>query len=136
MTPNGVLCTWMDELHVIPYTFAQVFPYVDQFNYDFMIASISPIYYHRAYMDQAVANYLPLAHSIFGDSMTSFPSSEYVLSRSHFSRNRDQILVDEKNNKILSDLTPWLEYYFFVHPTSKEIVTSRQSLLDFESRIK
>ena len=133
LTPNGVLCAWMDDPHIIPYTFAQVFPYIDQFKSEFMIASNSPIQYDRAYMDQAVTSYSTLAQSVFGDSIPA-PSSKDVLSK--FLRNREQILIDEKKSKILHDVTPWLEYYFFTSPINKEISTSQQSLLDYESRLK
>ena len=134
LAPNGVLCAWTNEKHVIPYTMAQVFPHIDQFGNQFMVASNSPIHYDRNYMDQATADYSILAQSVFGDSIKTLPSSNYVLSQ--FQRSRDRILVDEKHTQILHDKTPWLEYYYFSSPIIREIITKPQDRLDFEDRIK
>ena len=43
LRPGGVLCAWTDEGHIIPNTLAQVFPYVDQFRNENLVASNSPM---------------------------------------------------------------------------------------------
>jgi predicted membrane-bound spermidine synthase len=62
LIPNGVLCAWMDEFHVIPQTVAQVFPFVDQYENAFMVAGSQPIHYATEYMRQVAASYMELTY--------------------------------------------------------------------------
>ncbi len=100
LTKSGILCAWMLERHIIPHTFAEVFPYVDQFANEYMIASNSPIHYDTVYMEKASADYATLARNIFGPDFTAIPEVENNLS--FFLRDQDQILSEEASTPILT----------------------------------
>lgn len=68
LTPNGVLCAWMDEFHVIPHTVAQVFPYVDQYRNETMVASSQPIVYQTEYMERVATDYAELTQELYGST--------------------------------------------------------------------
>ncbi len=133
LTPNGVLCAWMDEFHIIPHTVAQVFPYVDQFKNEFRVAGNDPITYDTAFMDRSAESYANLTEEIYGSEgkVTLNPLSMLAL----FLRDQSQILMDEKDKQILRDMTPWLEYYLFVKPVREEIHRNSDVITNFESRI-
>lgn len=132
LTPNGVLCAWMDEFHTIPYTTAQVFPYVDQFRNEFMVASNQPIAYHRDYMTQAAQRYANLTGEVYGSTLTLDVDSSFK----PFLRDQGEILKEENDRPILRDMAPWLEYYFFRVPASKRIERNPDVILNFEKRIQ
>jgi hypothetical protein len=134
LTPSGVLCAWMDEFHTIPFTTAQVFPYVDQFRNEFMVASNQTIAYHKNYMSQAAQSYANVTGEIYGPDRNI--SLEVDSSFSHFLRDQDEILKEEKGSQILRDMDPWLEYYFFVRPMREEIHRDPDLILDFKDRIR
>jgi len=134
LTPGGVLCAWMKEVHSIPHTMAQVFPYVDQFEEEFMVASNNPIAYHTDYMDQSAGSYAKLTEEIYGrEKMITLHT---LPSLGLFLRDQDQILRDEKHVQTLRDMHPLLEYYFFVNPGRQEILRDPDLQLNFESRIQ
>ncbi len=134
LTENGILCAWMAERHIIPHTVAQVFPYVDQFENEYMIASNSPIHYDVDYMEKASAAYATLAKDIFGPDFTAIPDVEENLS--YFLRDQSQILLDESGTSILRDSHPILEYYLFKKPGRREITSSPEGQLEFQRRLK
>jgi predicted membrane-bound spermidine synthase len=134
LTPSGILCAWMQEFHIIPYTTAQVFPYVDQFENEFMTASNNSIVYDTEYMNRAAESYANLTGEIYGpdERVALSPLSTLDL----FLRDQDQILRDEKDKQILRDMHPSLEYYFFVKPLREQIQRNQDLLLNFKSRIQ
>lgn len=134
LTETGVLCAWMAERHIIPHTVSQVFPYVDQFENEYVIASNSPILYDIEYMEKASNDYGNLPRNIFGPDFTAIPEVEQNLS--YFLRDQNQILLDESDTSILSDSHPILEYYLFKRPGRREITTSPEGLLEFQGRVK
>ena len=134
LTPNGVLCAWMDEFHVIPHTVAQVFPYVDQYRNEFMVASSQPILYQTDYMEQVAASYAELTGELYGqpgrvplDPRTGFK---------FFQRDQSQILIEERDRPTLRDMDPWLEYYFFAMPINERIKVDPDAKTNLESRIR
>jgi hypothetical protein len=134
LTSNGVLCAWMDEFHVIPHTVVQVFPYIDQYRNEFMVAGGQPIFYDTEYMGQVAASYAELTAGLYGpagairlDPLTGFR---------FFQRDQTQILNDEKHRPILRDMDPRLEYYFFRIPVREKIQSDPEVKADFESRIR
>ena len=132
LTENGILCAWMAERHIIPHTVAQVFPFVDQFENEYMIASNSPIHYDTAYMEKASADYATLARHIFGPDFTAIPEIEQNLRQ--FLRDQNQILIEETTTPILNDSHPILEYYLFKKPAKREITPSLEGQLEFQRR--
>jgi spermidine synthase len=134
LTPNGVLCAWMDEFHIIPHTMARAFPYVDQFANDLMVAANQPIVYDREYMKQAAESYAHLTEELYGSAGMVTLAGSSILD--HFLRDQSQILMDEKEKPILRDMTPWLEYYLFEKPVKEEIHKRTEALENFERRIQ
>ena len=134
LTPNGVLCAWMDEFHIIPHTVARVFPYVDQFENEFMIAGNNPIAYDVDYMDRSARHYTTLTEDVYGTTGRVRLNARSTLEL--FLRDQSQILTDEKDKQVLRDMTPWLEYYLFVNPVREEIQRNTDVITKFESRIR
>jgi hypothetical protein len=132
LTPNGVLCAWMDEFHTIPYTTARVFPYVDQFRNEFMVASNQPIVYHKEYMNQASRGYATLTRELYGAPLTLDVDASFK----PFLRDQGEILKEEEGRPILRDMAPWLEYYFFQMPSGRRIERNPEVILNFENRIE
>lgn len=134
LTPNGVLCAWMRNFHAVPHTVAQVFPYVDQFENEFMVAGSQPIVYHTEYMERAAQSYASLTREIYGpDGTVSLGAAS---SLSFFLRDQDQILKDEAHKQTLRDMAPQLEYYLFIKPVKEDIHRNPDVLADFTSRTR
>lgn len=134
LTPSGVLCAWMDEFHVIPHTVAQVFPHLDQFENEFMVAGNRPIAYDTDYMAHSAESYANLTEKLYGADGRITLNARSTLD--HFLRDQRQILTDEKNKQILRDMSPWLEYYLFVQPVREEIHKNPDLVMEFEGRIR
>jgi hypothetical protein len=134
LTSHGVLCAWMDEFHIIPHTAAQIFPYVDQFENEFMIAGNTPIAYDLAHMDRSAQSYADLTEEVYGPSGSI--SLDAASAMNGFLRDQTQILADEQHKPTLRDMNPWLEYYLFVKPVKEEIQKNLDAELKFESRIR
>jgi len=124
----------MQETHIIPHTMAHVFPYVDQFKNEALIASNQSIHYDRGYMGQSADSYANLTRELYGpDRMVTF---EPLSMLSLFLRDQTQILKEEEHTQMLLDMDPRLEYYFFLDPTKKEIHTDSDTVESFRDRIK
>jgi spermidine synthase len=111
---GGVLCAWINETRLIPHTAARVFPYVDQFQNEVLVASDLPISYNRVYMDAMADHYRMRADQLYPDGLEGYPSTSAALSE--FDGDQDVILAEEAGTPYLTDLTPWLEYYLFRKP--------------------
>jgi SAM-dependent methyltransferase len=114
LSPGGVLCAWIDEYHVIPHTVARVFPYVDKFRNELLVASNQSIHYSKPYMDEATFYYKELVGQIYEDDLPDYPSTDKALSR--LGADRNKILEVEKSTPYLIDLKPRLEYYLLRKP--------------------
>ena len=134
LTPNGILCAWMDEFHVIPHTLAQVFPYVDQYRKELMVASNQPIFYQTEYMERVADSYAELTGELYGN--TGSVRLDHLTGFRFFQRDQSQILREEQHRPILRDMDPWLEYYFLATPTRARIKVDPDVEADFESRIR
>ena len=134
LNPGGVLCAWMNEHHIIPNTVAQVFPYVDQYVEEFMVASNDPITYHTDYMDRAVQSYTSLTEELYGPEGRVVLGTQYSLGL--FVRDQSQILRDEKEKQTLRDMHPLLEYYLFQRPVREDIQKDPAIIANFEERIQ
>jgi len=106
LTENGIFCAYLDEFHAIPRTIAKVFPQVDHFDIQTIIASNRKIKYDLPYMQTIANQYF---------SSTANGLEPYRLFASYV-RDRTQILSDETKSPILTDLKPGLEYYFLNTP--------------------
>ena len=133
LAPGGVLCAWMDDFHTMPHTVARVFPYVDQFRNEFMVASDQVIVYDKGYMTQLVEDYASLTSEIYGEDRSIRLDVSRALN--FFKRDQEQILDSEQSRNILRDMNPVLEYYFFAVPASQNIDEIPEVVLKFESRI-
>jgi len=117
LTDGGVLCEWQDEYHIIPATTAAVFPEMDNFD-DFAIAGKQPITYDLPYMRTAAERYISVAQPYGVPDLAVSLLPEDILY--DFLRDRAQILIEEADTPILTDSTPWLEYYLFFEPIFHE----------------
>ncbi len=117
LTDGGVLCEWQDEYHVIPATTAAVFPEMDNFE-DFAVAGKQTIYYDLPYMRTAAERYISVAQPYSVPDLAVSLLPEDILY--DFLRDRTQILVEESDTPLLTDSTPWLEYYLFFEPVFHE----------------
>jgi len=111
LAEGGVLCAWEDHQNVIPHTIASVFPEVDQFLLEFVVASNQPIYYDLAYMQTSAENYMLSAANYIAPETAEAMVPERIFA--WFLRDQAQIIADEQEAPILTDLRPWLEYYYF-----------------------
>jgi hypothetical protein len=85
-------------------------------------------------MDQAVDSYANLTAELYGPqgSVTLDALSALDL----FLRDQNQILTDEEHKRILRDMEPWLEYYFFLSPVKEEIHRNPHLIVNFRDRIR
>jgi len=124
----------MSNSHIIPYTAAQVFPYVDQFENEFVIAGNQPIVYQPEYMDRTAKSYASLTEGLYGTDGRLKLSTDTALH--FFLRDQDQILKDEIHKRTLRDMDPWLEYYLFTMPVKEEIHRNPDVIASFEERVR
>lgn len=107
---DGIFCGWINEAHVLPTTVASVFPFVEQFR-DFVVAGNRPFEYDRDYMQAAGENFLSAGNAIIGPGAAETLAPETVLAL----RVRDEQAIKKREGEIpvLTDMNPWLEYYYF-----------------------
>jgi len=113
LAQGGVFCAWVNEPHFIPKTAASVFPYSDFFG-DYLVNSAQPIAYDMDYMSRAYRNYLKTNFIRLASSATEAMNPNSVLAR--LRTKQSKTLELEKNVPALTDLTPWLEYYYACPP--------------------
>ena len=106
LTENGVFCAYVDEMHSIPFTAATVFPQVDHFDIQTMVAGNGRLGYDLPYMQTVARGYF---------SSTANELAPVRLLASYI-RDRNQILSEERDSRLLTDLKPGLEYYFLNAP--------------------
>ena len=132
LSVGGVLCEWLDEFHVLPATTATVFLEIDEFD-DFLVVSNEPIHYDLEYMQAAAQAYLTeTAGSV--DPLT-IDQLIPVNIFSRFIRDRAQISVEEKGTPVLTDLDPWLEYYYLHGVIKNPSAIQSETLAAFIQRI-
>ncbi len=133
LTERGVLCLWQDEQHVIPATVAHVFPHVDSFR-DVTVAGNAPLRYDYAYMEAVAQTYLndPLNAGV--PELQEWVSPLNILST--FVRDRETILLEERGGPTLSDMRPWLEYYYFHPPEAPPPDRNEADFRDFLARLE
>lgn len=107
---EGIFCGWINEGHVLPTTVASVFPFVEHFR-DFVVAGNRPIEYDQDYMQTAKARFLAAGDAIIGPSAAAILEPSAVLAL-HI-RNEHAIRKRAGEIPVLTDMNPWLEYYYF-----------------------
>jgi predicted membrane-bound spermidine synthase len=133
LSEDGVFCAYVDQPNVIPKTITGVFPQVDQFRFRTVVASAHPIRYDLPYMETLAANYMEVAQEF-----TNTKTAETIQPRNllaQFSRSQEQVLTDERNFHLLTDTTPWLEYYLFNMPQRKPVWPKGDTRQKFIDRI-
>jgi spermidine synthase len=113
LSENGVFCAWVNESHFIPKTVATIFPYSDSFG-DYLVNSNQPIVYDADYMYQAYDHYLETQSIHLGPSAVDVMNPDAILTYSKY--NQTKTLQNEQDIPALTDLTPWLEYYYVCPP--------------------
>jgi spermidine synthase len=120
LNAGGVLCAWMDEYRAIPKTVAEVFPYVDEF-LSVMVASNQPIHYGIDTFESRARD----------AGIAIAPETVFGL----FKRDQNAILERERLTPALTDLTPYLEYYFLRPPLPREPRTQPADIERFLERL-
>lgn len=115
---GGVFCGWMNERHTIPKTASSVFPYMDQFR-NWVVAGNEEYVFDKEYMKLALGIYTANSEGIFADAVHDTLKPEQVFGN-HIG-DRDCILEKEKDTLILTDMNPYLEYYYFFSPPKRPI---------------
>jgi spermidine synthase len=123
LSENGVFCAWVNEAHFIPKTVATIFPYSDSFG-DYLVNSNQPIIYSADYMSQVYSHYLETQSAHLDPSAVDTMNPESILKYS----KHDQLktLQNERDIPALTDLTPWLEYYYVCPPRFVENLQAQQ----------
>jgi hypothetical protein len=115
---SGIFCGWMNERHTIPKTTASVFPYSDEFR-DWMVAGNEPIRYDPAYMKKGLDAYLTNGDGVYSTGFSTSLQTDEIFNI--FIGDRECIMNDAIKPPILTDMNPWLEYYFFREPYDKRL---------------
>lgn len=110
LSEGGVFCAWVNEGHFIPKTAASVFQYSDFFGF-FLVNSEQPIIYDLDKMNT-------LSDIFFQDlpsELWSQAAELMIPERVMKNKISDQttILEAEYFTLVLTDMTPWLEYFYF-----------------------
>jgi predicted membrane-bound spermidine synthase len=113
LSANGIFCAWVNETHFIPKTVATVFPYSDLFD-TYLVSGNQPLDYDEDYMNKAYASYLETQSIYLDDSAAETMNPPAILD--HSKQNQSKILQSVQGIPALTDLTPWLEYYYVCPP--------------------
>ncbi len=113
LSPGGVFCGWFNENHVIPKTAANVFPYMIHFR-DWVAASNDPIQIDRNYIQNVSAAYLANSAGLYLNGTQGALEVSGILEDQI--ADRAGTLAAEQETPILTDMHPWLEYYYFHKP--------------------
>jgi hypothetical protein len=133
LSEGGIFCPFVDQSHALPLTIATVFPYVDQFGFDAIVAGRKEIHYDLAYMSVVREEFLVATSADLEAGTASALEIPAILSK--YRRPRDQILADEKRTAILSDMRPALEFYFLNRPDRRPVFPKDQALASFAKRL-
>jgi predicted membrane-bound spermidine synthase len=113
LTDNGIFCGWKNEAHVIPLTAATVFPHMIKFP-DVIVAGMQDFDFNLQYLQQTFDTYMTSDRSIVGPGTRETLNPDNILKRRSVSR--ETLLEREGDSPILTDMNPWLEYYYLHEP--------------------
>jgi hypothetical protein len=123
LSEDGIFCAWVNESHFIPKTVATIFPYSDSFG-DYLVNGNQPIAYDADYMHLVYNNYLDTQSTYLDPSARETMNPDAILS--HQKQGQAKTLQMEQNVPVLTDLTPWLEYYYVCPPRLLESLQPQQ----------
>lgn len=109
LSANGVFCAWVNEAHFIPRTVASVFPYSDMFD-TYLVNGGQPLEYDADYMTRAYTHYLESQSAFLDPVAVTTMDPQAILG--HPKKHHSKIIQEEEALPVLTDLTPWLEYYY------------------------
>jgi hypothetical protein len=110
----------VNEEHILHKMVAQVFPVVEYFC-EFSAAGNQPISSDLNYVEAAVSAYLSSKGIVKAHVADTIHPRRVI--RRHLC-DGDQILAQEQDTAVRSDMNPWLEYYYFRAPIVKWIFPS------------
>jgi predicted membrane-bound spermidine synthase len=121
LSENGVFCAWVNEAHFIPKTVATIFPYSDLFD-TYLVNGNQPLVYDAEYMIRAYTHYLETQSVYLDPAAAETMNPQAILKYSK--QDQTKILQSGEAIPVLTDLTPWLEYYYVCPP---QLVNSLQA---------
>ncbi len=123
LSDNGIFCAWVNESHFIPKTVATIFPYNDLFD-TYLVNGSQPLEYDENYMTQAYQSYLETQSVYLDPSAAETMNPQAILK--HPKQNRTRIIKEGEGIPALTDLTPWLEYYYACPPRFTRNLSAQQ----------
>ncbi len=125
LTKNGVFCAWINERQFIPHTASSVFAYTDFFP-DYLVNSGQPIEYDLEYLSSASESFLQSSAAFLTSSAAEELKPQNILKR--LRRNWRESPAYANDPPPLTDMTPWLEYYYLCQPQLMRTLDARQLL--------
>ena len=113
LTGNGVLCAWTNEHSVMPVTFARVFPYLDKMGTE-LVAKGSEIHYDYDAMKKHREAFLSSPNKNIDENGANRLDPIEILANYDYAQS--QIQRSGTEIPVLTDRSPYLEYYFFHKP--------------------
>jgi spermidine synthase len=133
LSPGGVLCAYADQRHIIPATMAAIFPFVDQYRIRLVVSGTQALEYDLPYMEQASRAYIEASAGTLAPAASAALDPQRVLA--DFLRDQGQIRIDEATTQVLTDLDPYLEYYYLAEPVLKTVRFPTEMRQAFRQRI-
>jgi len=113
----------VNEAHFIPKTLATIFPYSDSFG-GYIVNSNQPLAYDADYMSQTYNQYLETQSAFLSAAAPGAMDPQAILD--HPRQSHARILHAEEGVPALTDLTPWLEYYYACPPRFIQMLQPQQ----------
>lgn len=125
LTEKGIFCAWINERQFVPHTASTVFPYTDFFP-DYLVNSSQPIEYDLEYLSSAGEAFIQSSAAFLTSSAAEELKPQNILKR--LRRNWRESPAYANDPPPLTDMTPWLEYYYLCQPQFMRTLDARQLL--------
>jgi hypothetical protein len=113
LTDTGIFCGWINEPVRIPLTAATVFPNLIKFP-GVIIAAKSPIEFDLQFMQKVFEAYITEDSTIIQTDIEDNLDPVNIMELR--SVPREMIIERVEDIPILTDMNPWLEYYYLREP--------------------
>lgn len=123
LTEKGIFCAWINERQFIPHTATTVFAHMDFFP-DYLVNSDQPIQYDLSYLSQASQSFLETSSAFLTASATDELNPRVILER--LRKGWRNASAFKHTPPPLTDMTPWLEYYYFCPPQFLRMLHAKQ----------